>query len=52
MRTAVSSTSAIFGQDHPPPSKYDRKLLTALRLWAPGRISIGPTAFGRADEGV
>jgi len=29
-----------------------RKLLTALRLWAPGRISIGPTAYGRADEGV
>jgi hypothetical protein len=29
-----------------------RRLLTALRLFKPGRVSIGPLAWGRADEGV
>ncbi|HEX8075783.1 MAG TPA: hypothetical protein VF545_12480 [Thermoleophilaceae bacterium] len=29
-----------------------RRLLTALRLFKPGRVAIGPVAWGRADEGV
>jgi hypothetical protein len=29
-----------------------RKLVSALRLWAPGRVAIGPLAYGRADESV
>ncbi|MEA2375287.1 MAG: hypothetical protein QOD53_1750 [Thermoleophilaceae bacterium] len=29
-----------------------RRLLTALRLFKPGRVSVGPVAWGRADEGV
>jgi hypothetical protein len=29
-----------------------RKLLTALRLFKPGGVALGPLAWGRADEGV
>ena len=40
MRTAVSSVSAVFGQDQPPPSKYDRRLLTALQAVCDGDFSV------------